>query len=76
MKRRCIRHSFRTLANQKPELSPKLKALIERVEKQREVYLSLREDLDDADRPHFTPPVLPNDDLQESSAYLRDSGSG
>ncbi|MEO8342935.1 MAG: helix-turn-helix domain-containing protein [Gallionella sp.] len=36
---------FRTLANQKPELSAKLKALIERVEKQREVYLSLREDL-------------------------------
>ena len=31
---------FRTLANQKPELSAKLKALIERVEKQRAVYLT------------------------------------
>jgi len=62
---------FRTLANQKPELSPKLKALIERVEKQREVYLSLREDLDDADRPHFNPPVLPNDDLQEAARIAR-----
>ena len=34
---------FRTLANQKPELSPKLKALIERAEKQRNIYLSLRD---------------------------------
>ncbi len=49
---------FRTLANQKPELSARLKALIERVEKQREVYLSLREDLDDTDRPRFSPPDL------------------
>lgn len=49
---------FRTLANQKPELSAKLKALIERVERQREVYLSLREDLDDTERPSFAPPVF------------------
>jgi Zn-dependent peptidase ImmA (M78 family) len=49
---------FRTLANQKPELSSKLKALIERVEKQRDIYLSLREDLDDSDSPSFTPPDL------------------
>ncbi|MGA7750010.1 MAG: ImmA/IrrE family metallo-endopeptidase [Gallionella sp.] len=62
---------FRTLANQKPELSAKLKALIERVEKQREVYLSLREDLDDTDRPRFNPPVLPNDDLQEAARITR-----
>ena len=62
---------FRTLANQKPKLSAKLKALIERVEKQREVYLSLREDLDDADRPRFSAPVLPNDDLQEAARLVR-----
>jgi Zn-dependent peptidase ImmA (M78 family) len=62
---------FRTLANQKPEMSTKLKTLIERVEKQREVYLSLREDLDDADRPRFSPPVLPNDDLQEAARTAR-----
>ncbi|KXS31608.1 MAG: Uncharacterized protein AWT59_2269 [Candidatus Gallionella acididurans] len=62
---------FRTLANQKPELSAKLKALIERVEKQREVYLSLREDLDDADRPRFTTPVLPTDDLHEAASIAR-----
>ena len=45
---------FRTLANQKPELSHGLKKLIERVEKQREVYLSLREELDEADQRQFT----------------------
>ena len=62
---------FRTLANQKPELSAKLKALIERVEKQREVYLSLREDLDAADRPQFTPPNLHTDNLQEAARIAR-----
>jgi Zn-dependent peptidase ImmA (M78 family) len=62
---------FRTLANQKPELSAKLKALIERVEKQREVYLSLREDLDDADRPRFSPPALPDGDLHEAARIAR-----
>ena len=62
---------FRTLANQKPELSAKLKALIERVEKQRDVYLSLREDLDDADRPQFNPPILPGGDLSEIARTAR-----
>jgi Zn-dependent peptidase ImmA (M78 family) len=62
---------FRTLANQKPELSAKLKALIERVEKQREVYLSLREDLDDTDRPRFGPPVLPEGDLSVAARIAR-----
>ena len=49
---------FRTLANQKPELSPRVKALIERAERQRAVYLSLREDLDDESRPRFIPPDI------------------
>lgn len=62
---------FRTLANQKPELSVKLKALIERVEKQREVYLSLREDLDDTDRSWFSPPDLPQRDPREAARIVR-----
>lgn len=62
---------FRTLANQKPELSAKLKALIERVEKQREVYRSLREDLDDADRPRFNPPDLFQQDPREAALIAR-----
>jgi Zn-dependent peptidase ImmA (M78 family) len=62
---------FRTLANQKPELSAKLKALIERVEKQRAVYLGLREDLDDTDRLLFSPPDLPQQDPRESARIVR-----
>jgi transcriptional regulator with XRE-family HTH domain len=62
---------FRTLANQKPELSAKLKALIERVEKQREVYLSLREDLNDADHPYFNAPKLPLQDPHEAARIAR-----
>ncbi|MGH8499860.1 MAG: ImmA/IrrE family metallo-endopeptidase, partial [Methylococcales bacterium] len=62
---------FRTLANQKPELSAKLKALIERVEKQRAVYLSLREDLDDTDRACFSPPDLPRQDPREAARIAR-----
>lgn len=36
---------FRTLSNQKPNLSQKLRKLIERVEQHRDMYLSLMEDL-------------------------------
>lgn len=63
---------FRTLANQKPELSPKLKALIERVEKQRRVYLGLLEDLDDVDRPAYTPPDLPRQSPRRAAAIARE----
>jgi Zn-dependent peptidase ImmA (M78 family) len=61
---------FRTLANQKPELSDKLKALIKRVEKQRAVYLSLREDLDD-DRPQFNPPDLSRQNPRAAARITR-----
>jgi Zn-dependent peptidase ImmA (M78 family) len=63
--------AFRTLANQKPELSGKLKLFIERVEKQRDVYLSLREDLDEANLPRFTPPDLPRNDPPAAAAIVR-----
>ncbi len=62
---------FRTLANQKPELSASVKALIERVEKQRAVYLSLREDLDETDRPVFIPPELPRNNPYEAARITR-----
>jgi Zn-dependent peptidase ImmA (M78 family) len=50
--------AFRTLANQKPELSAKMRALIERVEWQRTIYLSLKDELDDGDFPTFIPPLV------------------
>jgi Zn-dependent peptidase ImmA (M78 family) len=62
---------FRTLANQKPELSPKLKALIERAEKQRDIYLSLREDLDDSDWTRFEPPQVAELQTSEAAQAVR-----
>ncbi len=45
---------FRTISNQKPELSAKLKALVERVELQRQVYVSLLENLgEDVSKPWY-----------------------
>ncbi|QYD70760.1 ImmA/IrrE family metallo-endopeptidase [Paraburkholderia edwinii] len=64
--------AFRTLAGQKPELSGKMKALIERVERQRDVYVSLREDLDSAQLPEFVPPDIPKDDIQLAARIVRD----
>ena len=62
---------FRTLANQKPGLSARLKALIERVEKQRSVYLSLREDLDGPHPIAFNPPNLPLQNPGEAARITR-----
>lgn len=62
---------FRTLANQKPGLSARLKALIERVERQRSVYLSLREDLDGAHPISFSPPDLPQQNPREAARIAR-----
>ncbi len=61
---------FRTLANQNPELSNKLKALIKHVEKQRDVYLSLREDLDETDRPLFNPPQIHAQNMHETTRIV------
>lgn len=62
---------FRTLANQKPEMTPSLKKLIERVEKQRAVYLSLLEDLDETERICFNPPNLPRRNIKEAAGIVR-----
>lgn len=61
---------FRSLANQKVELSPRLKTLIERVERQREVFLTLQEDLQD-DMPRYERPKLPRSDLEGAAAAVR-----
>jgi Zn-dependent peptidase ImmA (M78 family)/transcriptional regulator with XRE-family HTH domain len=63
--------AFRTLANQKPELTPRLKLFIERVERQREIYLSLREDLDDANLLRFEEPDLPRNHPIEAAKIAR-----
>jgi Zn-dependent peptidase ImmA (M78 family) len=63
---------FRTLANQKPELSSKIKTLIERVERQREVYLSLVEDLADPDWKPFEPPTVSSLNVQAAAGKVRE----
>jgi len=62
---------FRTLANQKTELTPDFKKLIERVEKQRAVYLSLLEDLDETERLRFNPPDITHKTPQEAAQIVR-----
>jgi len=62
---------FRTIANQKPELSPKVKSLIQRVEKQRDLYLGLREDLDEDEQIRFSPPALKLGKVEQSAAVVR-----
>jgi Zn-dependent peptidase ImmA (M78 family) len=62
---------FRTLTNQKPEVTPTLKKFIERVEKQREVYLGLLEDMDETERVQFSPPDLHGKSLPEIARVVR-----
>ncbi|WP_234303118.1 ImmA/IrrE family metallo-endopeptidase [Pseudomonas phenolilytica] len=52
--------AFRTITNQKPGISLRLRSLIERAEKQREIYLGLREELGYVNVP-FCPPDMPKD---------------
>jgi Zn-dependent peptidase ImmA (M78 family) len=72
--------AFRTLANQKPELSQKLRLLIERVERHRDVYLSLREELGLERRDFQAPNTLGMSIAEAASATrawlgLRDSNN-
>jgi len=62
---------FRTLAQQKPELSQRLRLLIERVERQRALFLSLREDLDDALWAPFQAPALPTGNVAAAAKAAR-----
>lgn len=62
---------FRTIANQKPELDAKIKALIERVERQREVFLSLRADLGNEEENLFQPPAIRNLNIKQAAGSAR-----
>ena len=63
---------FRTLANQKPDMSQSLRRLIERAEKQRETYLHLREELgDDSPVEAFNPPALVGMTVEKKAAVVR-----
>ena len=62
---------YRTLTNQKPELSYPIRKLIERVERQRELYLALREDLHEEDYPVFQPITVRPDQPSAAAATVR-----
>lgn len=62
---------YRTLTNQKPELSHAIRKLIERVERQRELYLALREELHAEDYPLFTPVDVRADQPAAAAATIR-----
>ena len=65
---------FRTLNSQKPFLSPELKVLIERIEKQREIYLNLLDDLgieEEFDWNRFRLPSNSIQDIKQSANRIR-----
>lgn len=49
---------FRTLTNEYPKLDAQIKALMERVERQRQIFLNLREELGDDEKKSFEPPEI------------------
>lgn len=63
---------FRTITNQKPELTNKLRVLIEKIEGQREVYLSLKENLNDYIEFNWYPEALINyNDIKKTASNIR-----
>lgn len=64
---------FRTINNQKPIHSPKLRSFVEQVEKQRQVYLGLLEDLGETINNAWYPDDLNlNKDIKNISANIRE----
>ncbi|MHC4877397.1 MAG: ImmA/IrrE family metallo-endopeptidase [Planctomycetota bacterium] len=61
---------FRTLTNQKPDLSRKVLALIERVERQRILYLSLLEDIGEVPV-RFQPPRVSRSNVTGAATIAR-----
>lgn len=62
---------FRTLSNEYPQLDPHIKALMERVERQRQIFLNLREELHEEEAQTFRPPIVPRDDLKTAAEIIR-----
>lgn len=64
---------FRTINNQKPIHSPKLRCFVELVERQRQIYLGLLEDLGETINNEWYPDDLNlNDDIKKISANIRE----
>lgn len=61
---------FRTLTNEYPKLDPDIKALMERVERQRQIFLNLREELGDETQ-NFRPPRFDSMDPKSAARTVR-----
>jgi Zn-dependent peptidase ImmA (M78 family) len=68
--RRLYTPQFRTLTSQKPDLSPKVKDLIEKAEWFRDVFLHLQEELGTV-RSEFSPPDVDPSDVQVAAREVR-----
>jgi Zn-dependent peptidase ImmA (M78 family)/transcriptional regulator with XRE-family HTH domain len=63
---------FRTLTNQHPGLDAQVKALMERVERQRQIFLSLREELGEDEMQSFQPPRIDQHNPKAAASVVRE----
>lgn len=62
---------FRTLANEHPEIDPHIKSLMERVERQRKIFLDLREELGVETPQKFRPPAISDNEPKAAAVEVR-----
>lgn len=61
---------FRTLTNEHPKLDSQIKALMERVERQRQIFLNLREELGEDEMQNFRPPRVDRQDPKTAASVV------
>ncbi len=62
---------FRTLANQKPQLTPQIRSLIQRVEYQRRIYVDLLAELGEPQIELFDSPEIPENNPPLAASIIR-----
>jgi Zn-dependent peptidase ImmA (M78 family) len=62
---------FRTIANQKPQISPRIRSLVERVEHHRDIFVTLQEEQEER-AAKFTPPDVSLGDVEGAAAITRE----
>ena len=63
---------FRTLTNEYPQLDSNIKSLMERVERQRQIFLNLREELGEDEMQSFRPPRVDKENPKAAASAVRD----
>lgn len=63
---------FRTLTNEYPQLDSQIKALMERVERQRQIFLNLREELGEGVSQSFQPPRVDRENPKAAASAVRE----